>query len=151
MGRAYDELYLKVARNNLAYMLQFAVYELNKDLTGFYNDFIRCGMAARFGAGESSVVAGMSGAEVAYEVVRRITGKECYIKPKYEVFRSPEYWTGWALAYYQWYSGKSFEEINNIVPISEIYEMYYPLHEADITKFVDVMDERMNKAEKTIK
>lgn len=59
------------------------------------------------------------------------------------VHYSPEYWAGWALAYYQWWSGKSFEEILSRVPFENIIESYYPLHEAPIQKFVREMDEAM--------
>ena len=32
----------------------------------------------------------------------------------YEMYqdKSPEYWSGWALAYYQWYTGKTFSKIH---------------------------------------
>ena len=54
--------------------------------------------------------------------------------------RSEEYWAGWALAYYQWEAGMSFEEINLYVPIKEVMSMYYPFHEMDIRQFVDAMN-----------
>lgn len=41
---------------------------------------------------------------------------------------SPAFWTGRALAYYQWTSNKSFQEINDIVPIEEVRKMYSPYH-----------------------
>ena len=52
--------------------------------------------------------------------------------------RSPQYWCGFVLAYYQWYTGLSFEQIGRKLPPSQIMRMYYPLHEADLQKFVDV-------------
>ncbi|MFC2314513.1 MAG: transcriptional regulator, partial [Selenomonas massiliensis] len=61
---------------------------------------------------------------------------------------SPEYWAGWALAYYQWLRNIPFEEILDAVPMEKIVRSYYPLHEADIRKFVEVMDVWM--AEKNI-
>ena len=145
MIHAYDESYLRVARENLANMLQFAVYDLKKDITTFYNDFIGCGMAERFGAGESKVVAGMSGVELTYEVLRRTTGEECKIKPAFRVDKTPEYWAGWALAYYQWDKNIPFDRINEAIPIHEVVDLYHPYHEADIVKFVEVIDETMKK------
>ena len=62
------------------------------------------------------------------------------------VDRSPEYWSGWALAYYQWYSGCSFMDILSAVPLSEILRMYPVYHEMDIRQFVDRMDELLKKA-----
>ena len=57
--------------------------------------------------------------------------------------KSPEYWTGWALAYYQWYRGVRFSSIQKAVSVTEVYGMYETMHEADIMKFVTVMDEKL--------
>ena len=63
------------------------------------------------------------------------------IKPNYTYDRSEEYWTGWALAYYQWETGLSFEEIARHVPIVEIQALYSPYHEMDIRQIVDKVNE----------
>lgn len=55
--------------------------------------------------------------------------------------KSPEYWTGWALAYYQWFTCRPFMKINAAVPIHRIVQMYNVYHEMDITHFVDTMNE----------
>jgi DNA-binding Xre family transcriptional regulator len=60
--------------------------------------------------------------------------------------KSPEYWSGWALAFYQWYSGRSFMDILSAVPLSEIIRMYPVYHEMDIQQFVDRMDEILKEA-----
>ena len=52
--------------------------------------------------------------------------------------RSPEYWCGFVLAYYQWYTGLGFEQIGRRLPPSRIIAMYNPLHEASMEKFVEV-------------
>lgn len=62
--------------------------------------------------------------------------------PKFD--RSPEYWAGWALAYYQWFSAKKLSDIFNRVPFSEILSMYHVFHEMDLTNFVESMEERYN-------
>ena len=54
--------------------------------------------------------------------------------------KSPEYWAGWALAFYQWYSTRTFMEILSIVPLSQIIPMYSVYHEMDIIKFTEHMD-----------
>ena len=58
--------------------------------------------------------------------------------PQTEYDYSPEYWCGWILAFYQWNTGKSFKEIKEYLPMSEIYKLYPTLHEASEEKFVDV-------------
>ncbi len=55
--------------------------------------------------------------------------------------RSPQYWCGYVLAYYQWYTGLSFEQIGNKLPPSRIIAMYNPLHEASLNKFVEVAND----------
>ena len=142
---AYDESYLNKARSSLGNMLHFAVYDLKYDLSDFYAMFLNSEIADRFGHGESGLISGCSGVEIAYNVLYKITGKYCNIKPSFSPNKSAEYWAGWALAYYQWYSNQSFDRINEIVPINEIVDMYSPLHEADILKYVEIMDNKMLK------
>lgn len=127
-------------------MLDFAVYELKFKLDGFYDMFLVSGIADRFGKGDFSLLTGMSGVEIAYEVLDRSNISYERIKPRYPVDRSPEYWTGWALAYYQWFRNFSFAEINRAVPIKSILSLYNPYHEMDIRQFCDKMDEMYKKA-----
>lgn len=145
MTTAYDELYLGRARITLGSMLHFAVYDLERDISAFFENFISSGLSYRFGRGEPKVTVGISGAELANEVIYRTTGRECEVKPSPIYDKSPEYWAGWALAYYEWHKNISFEQINNIVPISDVVSLYDPLHEADIMKFVEVMDARIDE------
>ena len=56
--------------------------------------------------------------------------------------KSPEYWAGWALAYYQWYTGRTFIKIYKVVSVQELLNMYDVYHEMDIQKFVDEINER---------
>ena len=74
--------------------------------------FISSGVAARFETGDFAVIVGKSGVELAYEVLEKSGTSFERIKPKYALNRSEEYWTGWALAYYQWETSLSFAEIN---------------------------------------
>ena len=60
--------------------------------------------------------------------------------------KSPEYWAGWALAYYQWYRACPFMDILTPVPLSRIIEMYPVYHEMDIRQFADHMDVIMREA-----
>lgn len=137
MIRAYDKVYLDKARTVLGRMLDFAVYDLNYDITEFFNLFIRSGVAKRFETGDFAVIVGMSGVELAYEVLEQSGVESERIKPNYTVSRSEEFWTGWALAYYQWETSLSFAEIVRYVPIKDIRALYMPYHEMDIRQFVD--------------
>lgn len=141
MIHAYDKVYLEKARTSLGRMLDFAVYELKLELMEIFELFIRSGIAERFGNGDYSLIAGMSGVELAYLVLEKSGCRTEHIQARYAADRSEEYWTGWALAYYQWETGKSFAEINQYVPVSEVRALYSPYHEMDIRQFSDRMDE----------
>ena len=60
--------------------------------------------------------------------------------------KGPEFWAGWALAFYQWHSGYSFMEILKAVPLEEIIDMFPIFHEMDIMHFVDRMQDAMKEA-----
>ncbi|MCR5508828.1 MAG: hypothetical protein K6F34_09080 [Lachnospiraceae bacterium] len=141
--KAYSELYIEAAQRTLGYMLQYAVYDLRMDLTTFYRQFTGSRIAYGFGQGEPKYTVGMSGIELAREVIYLTTGEYIDTKPEYFMDKTPEYWAGWAVAYYEWFTATAFDRIDEVVPIAEIRDMYNPYHEADITKFVDEMDRRM--------
>ena len=142
MIHAYDKNYLSKAQNNLASMFDFAVYDLKEDLTLFYKKFLQSKISAQFERGEATVIAGRSGVELALELI----GDES-LASKYRpaANRTPEYWCGWALAYFQWQTNLSFKEIDNYIPVSEVLNMYSPFHEMDISQFCDKMLELYNK------
>ena len=147
MIHAYDKTYLDKARTALGRMLDFAVYDLKYDIEDFFALFITSGIAARFEKGDYSVIVGMSGVELAYKVLELTKGEENRIKPQYSAERSEEYWAGWALAYYQWDTALSFEEIVRAVPMKRIVQMYSPYHEMDIRQFCDKMNELYRTAQ----
>ncbi len=143
---AYDKLYLEKARIALGRMLDFAVHELKYDVTVFFDTFIVSDVAGRFENGDAGVLVGRSGVELTYEVLGRADGMERRMMAYYCALKSPEYWTGWALAYYQWQTTLSFAEIVRYVPIVRIIALYEPYHEMDIRQFVDKMNELFHEA-----
>lgn len=142
MIHAYDKNYLSKAQNNLASMLDFAVYDLEEDLSYFYLKFLQSKICSQFERGESTVIAGKSGVELALDIIGDETLASKY-RPAAN--RTPEYWCGWTLAYFQWQTNLGFKEINNYISISEILAMYSPYHEMDISQFCDKMIELYNK------
>ena len=147
MIRAYDKVYLEKARTALGRMLDFAVYDLQYDIADFFHLFLSSGVADRFGKGDFSVIVGMSGVELAYLVLDTVQDNLDRIKPQYTMDRSEEYWTGWALAYYQWETALSFEDIIRHIPIKTILSLYSPYHEMDIRQFCDKMNELYRSAQ----
>lgn len=139
MIHAYDKVYLEKARVALGRMLDFAVYDLRYDIAAFFDLFIQSGVASRFEMGDYAVTVGMSGVELAYLVLEKSDISVRRVAPRYTVDRSMEYWTGWALAYYQWETAMRFSEIIHRVSIRDIAALYSPYHEMDIRQFVDKM------------
>lgn len=142
---AYDEEYVTLAQRVMGDMLDYAVNTLNYELQNFYRMFLISGIARQFEIGNPAYVAGRNGCEVAKEVIV-LSGLDM---PEAEdlmyLDKSQEYWTGWALAYYQWKSGQSFRQIDHAVSIDTVCAMYDPLHEADIEKFVYIMNEKLKQ------
>lgn len=121
MTSAYDRSYLYRAQKSLGRMLDFAVHELGLETEAFWTLFLESGVADGFGRGESRLLAGMSGIELAYEVLDRTKTKYRRVKkPVCRDEKGPEYWAAWALAHYQWLRGLAFAEIDLIAPIKVI-------------------------------
>ena len=146
MIRAYHKVYLEKARNNLGRMLDFATYDLGYDPCTFFDLFINSGLAKGFEKGEFNLTVGMSGVELAYRVLELTNHQIEDPQPRYTADRSPEYWAGWALAYYQWETALSFLDILECVPLDDIIRMYSPYHEMDIRQFCDRMNELYREA-----
>jgi DNA-binding Xre family transcriptional regulator len=142
MNCAYDELYLPLAQRVMGDMLDFSVNTLRVALGEFYRMFLVSGMARQFEIGNPTYVAGKNGCEVARLVMDECGWKYPDAEDAMYLDKSQEYWIGWALAYYQWKSNRSFLEIAQSVPVESMYAMYPTLHEADLSLFVDVMDEK---------
>ena len=141
MIHAYDELYLERARSVMAHMLDYAVHGLGYELEDFFKQFLVSEICPKFERGQASIIAGKSGTELVLEIVEREPTED---DPRGEIVllhRSPEYWLGWSLAYYQWYSNMPFSEIMASVSIKDIRNMYDKYHEMDIRHFAERMDE----------
>ena len=107
----------------LGSMLDYAVNACNQDLEQFCYRFF-CSGVARSLFQFSPKYMGLSGIELASLVARR-TGDGLQDAPPYIHVGSPEYWAGWALAYVS----------------RALLEGYSVLHEADLSKTVDVARE----------
>lgn len=130
MIRAYNEIYVDDAMHTLAEVFDYVVG--NRDVDMLAEDFVMSGVAAQFERGNPHYI-NMPSHALFFEITKE------YPSPKKCDFeKSPEYWCGFVLAYYQWYTGLKFEEILRRLQASKILKMYHPLHEASLRKFVDV-------------
>ncbi len=144
MTHAYSEMYLDDAKDLLSVYFDYLVNDCNYDGDLAATYFWMSGYAERFEKGDPGVLAGMSGIELA-RAVHNAThfSPQPLPEQRFTGVRSPEYWAGWALAWYQWHTGRRFKDIFNAVPFSFVIEMYPLFHEMDVIQFFNAMDSRI--------
>lgn len=140
MTNAYSELYLDDAMQNLGDMVEYAVCDCGYDPDEFFGWFIFSGIASKFEKGNPKYITGMSGFELAEAVLKATNIALPGVAPSHPDFKGREYWAGWIFAYYQWQSGRRFEDIvADGLTLSTVFSMYIH-HEADNSKFVESAD-----------
>ena len=145
MIHAYQEIYLSKAQSVLGDAFDYAVNSCKLSGDAFIKMFIASSLSKKIENGEPAYIAGKSGIELVMEIVSETTGKELNAEYRESIGRTKEYWIGWAVAYYQWYSARKFGDIFKVLSYENFQNMYPTLHEADITKFVDIVDVRMKE------
>ena len=143
--RAYSELYLNDAIKNLANAFDYAINVCKLKPNWFAKLFVQSDVSAQFERGNPAVISGKSGEELVRDILNNVYRDGNLPKPTFSEDRTPEYWAGWALAQYQWYSAKRFRDIFERIPLSEIIAMYPTFHEMDISRFCESMDKRYNE------
>ena len=135
MIHAYREIYLNNEVDVFGSMMDYVVNQCCLSGDEYLQMFIVSGLAEQFASGNPRIIAGKSGIELTYEAIRFSTGKEVDASTIIVEYHSPEYWAGWALAHYQWYTAKSFASILRVMKFHDMVQMYPTFHEVDITKF----------------
>ena len=130
---------------NLGNMFDYAVNTCHIPIGKAAEYFVDSGVADQFGKGNPRYVAGRTGCELLWDCLWELNMEQPPYPAALYAEKTPAYWAGWALAYYQWLRSISFEEILTAVPMEQIERSYYPLHEADIRKFIEIMDEWMHE------
>ena len=145
MIRAYDNQYLDDAMKCLGEAMDYAANGCQLDMDDFLELFIGTGYAEQFAAGVPKYVSGTSGTELVIDVLTKAGMDRDFPKAEVDYDFSPHYWCGWILAYYQWYTGRSFKEIRAHITMQEIERLYPTLHEASEKKFVDTVNRMIRK------
>ena len=143
--RAYQEIYLSKAQSVLGDAFDYAVNICDIPGTDFVKLFSVSSVSTRMEHGEPAFLAGKSGIELVVDIIAETKGQELHIELQVHMGRSREYWIGWALAYYQWWSGRKYSDIFKVISFDDLQMMYYTLHEADVTKFTEIVDARMRE------
>ncbi len=145
MIHAYQEIYLSNAQAALGDAFDYAICACDVPGENFIKLFTVSSVSKHMENGEPAYLAGKSGIELAAQILAETTGITEWPERQEQYARSCEYWIGWAAAYYQWYSGRKYSEIFEVLSFEELEKMYYTLHEADISKFADIADVRVRE------
>ena len=140
MMNAYSEIYLDDAADNIGEMVDVAINDLEIRGSDFLDMFVTSGVAGEIESGNPKYIAGMSGAELAIEVTRRTLNRMPRLQLTDTIYKTPQFWVGWALCRYQHHTGRKFGDILSTASYEELEGMYNTLHEADISKFISEMD-----------
>ena len=151
MTHAYSQTYLAKISRAVGNMLHDAVLEFSFDGSEFLDRFIQSGVAEQIENGNPKYIAGKSGIELFIEVIEKTTGERFDTELVESYDRSDVYWVGWMLAHYQWYSGRTFRSILDTISFEELLGLYGTLHEADINKSYEVLDEHFDRSESKLK
>lgn len=146
MIHAYNELYLNTVKKNIAAITDIAINDECIEPDDFSNIFATSVVAEKIENAVPDMLAGKS----ATEMLSLILDK----KVEYEIIpmdRTPEYWAGWILSIAQWELNVSFKEILSVIPLSEIICLYYPYHEADEQKTIDIIKDHFPKKVPSLK
>ena len=116
---AYSEDYLLTAQRILGDMLDYAVNEYEFDPDEFYKMFLVSDVSRQFQEGNPTYIAGKNGCEIVKEVIRSAGLIMEEIPDEMYLDKSPEYWVGWALAYYQYYTETNLKRLRKIAGLSQ--------------------------------
>lgn len=139
MIHAYNELYLNSVIHNVGGIFDIAINAEQIDADSFALQFAGSAVAKEIEAAAPNYLAGKSSTEMLSEIL----GRGCNYT-NIPMYRSPEYWAGWVLAYTQWSLNRTFEELLSAISFSRIVALYNPYHEAEEQKTVDLIDKLLS-------
>lgn len=140
MIHAYDEYYLNQTQHKLGVIFELAVNFEKLNIDDFANKFVESKISKAFEKADPIYVSGKS----ANELLGLILGK-APIEVEQGMSCPPEHWVGYVLAYAQWYFNISFKELIDKFPCSQLVMSYFPYHEMDITKTMELIEKKLQK------
>lgn len=145
MTRAYQGIYVSKAQAVMGDAFDYAVNTCEIPGDDFIKLFMVSTVGKRMENGEAAYLTGKSGIEIVQELLEETKDETVHIESRESFGRTREYWIGWAVAYYQWYTGRKYSDVFKVIAFEDLQKMYETLHEADITKFVDVIDSKIRE------
>lgn len=109
------------------------------DIDEFMNYFILSGVAEQWEKGYPKFVCGMSGTELHHHVMYVMGDDSEWPDPVEDYYTGDDYWVGWILAYFQWYTGYSYKKIFAQISCKDLFRMYPAMHTASEDRAVDAL------------
>jgi len=144
MIHAYPESYIGKAQSTLGDLFDYSINIFGLPGDDFVKLFTGSNLCKRLENGDVACIAGKSGIELAMELIEETFGTSVIIEPEFRPDRSAEYWIGWAVCYFQWLTSVPYSAVFNVYSFEDLKNLYITLHEADISKFVQITVERMH-------
>ena len=139
MIHAYDDDCMPLIREKVANMFEIAVIHKNMDIDDFANKFVSSEISRALETNNYIYSMGKSAIEL-LAIILDEDPKEVMQNS----FATPEYWVGYTISFVQWYFNKSFKEVIDAYPCSKLLLDYFPYHEMDIMKIVDLYKIKLN-------
>ena len=140
---AYQEMFVTKTQSILGDAFDYAINICNIKGEDFINMFVVSDISKKIEDGDITTILGKSGIELLQDIIYQATRKEIDIEETNRFSRSKQYWIGYSIAYYQWYSSRKFQEIFQAISYKDLLHMYSTLHETDISKFIDIVDKKV--------
>ena len=138
MIHAYNKQYLDAVQTKLAEMFELAVLTENIPIDDFAEKFLSSNICSAFEKADPVFVLGKSANELLAILLDK-TPRSIETSD----FASPEYWVGYVLAYAQWYLNKPYKLLLSVFPCSKLINEYFPYHEMDISKSLELFTARL--------
>lgn len=149
---SYSKEYLHTAKKNLANCFDYAINDQKIDGESFYSVFTNSKYTNLFESGNPSVIAGLSGMELAMNILNEKMQLKNFNKKIHKNGKTREYWIGYSICEYQWRTNISFKKIKDFISYKTLLSMYKIYHEMDIERFIEALDEiRDEKNKNSIK
>lgn len=141
--KPYSETQLNRFMDKMGDAFDYAINDCKIDGTEFVKMFVTSTVCKKIENGEAGYISGNSGIEIAIECVYEITDKKLAVESSEKFSRSVQYWIGWVVCYYQWWSSRRYADIFKAVSYEDMLGLYQTLHEASVEKIASVIDEKV--------
>ena len=143
MIQEYKKMQISKNSGIIGDLFDFLVNECKIDSNKVVEFFLKSKVCKKIENKEYNYLIGKSGIELGLEILEEFDIEvENYSTISF--VRSQEYWCGWAISYFHHINDVKYSKIFEIVTFDDLLRMYPTLHEADITKFIEVLD-KINK------